>query len=127
MTGAHHTIGINPDSGIVYFLNLRSAQKAAQMHWGIDNPPSDQLPALRSTSDIAWGFYNRANWGRLPNIRAFMSMMIVNTDTLRIIKRVLAMYNDSLPAEMQRINGVQPWPGTTFDVNDIKGQALLGT
>ena len=127
MTGAHHTIGINPDSGIVYFLNLCSAQKAAQMYWGIDKPPSDQLPALRSTSDIAWGFYNRASWGKLSNIRVFMSMMIINTDTMRIIERVLAMYNNDLSADMQRIDGVQLWPGTTFDVNDIEGQALLGT
>ena len=35
-----------------------------------------------------------------------------------IIEHVLAM---------RRIDGVQPWPGTTFDVHDIEGQALLGT
>lgn len=126
MTGAHFTIGINAASGIVYFLNRRSAREAARIYWGLGTPPSDQLPALRSSSDIAWGFYNRMNWGRLENIRAFMSMMVINVDTVRIIDQVLKMHNEGLPEEAQRVHSVQPWPGTTFDVNDVGGQALLG-
>lgn len=126
MTGAHFSIGVNAASGMVYFLNRRSAKQAASMFWGFANPPGDQLPALRSSSDVAWGFYNRMNWGRLGNIRAFMSMMVVNADTTRIIDQVLKMHNVGLPEGEQRFDGVQPWPGTTFDVNDVEGQALLG-
>ena len=95
------------------------------MHWGVD-PASDQLPVLRSSSDVAWGFWNRMNWGRRSNIRAFMSMMVINADTARIIDQVIKMRNADLPFD-QQIRGVQPWPGTTFDVDRVEGQALLGT
>ena len=125
MTGAHFSIGINAASGIVFFLNVRSAQYAAKMYWGVNLPPGDQLPALRSSSDIAWGFWNRVNWGRLGNIWAFMSMMVVNADTVRIIDQVLEMRNADLPFD-QQIHRVQPWPGATFDVDQVEGQALLG-
>lgn len=126
MTGAHFSIGINAASGIVFFLNVRSAQYAAKMYWGVDFAPGDQLPALRSSSDIAWGFWNRVSRGRLNNIRAFMSTMVVNADTVHIIDQGLKMRNADLPFD-QQIHGVQPWPGTTFSVDYVEGQALLGT
>jgi hypothetical protein len=125
MTGAHFSIGVNAASGIVYFLNVRSAQHAARMYWDGGAAASEQLPALRSSSDVAWGFWNRENWGRLGGIRGFMSMMVVNADTMRVIDQVLKMRNADLPFE-QRTAGVQTWPGTTFSVDDVEGQALLG-
>jgi hypothetical protein len=127
MTGAQHTIGINAASGIVFFLNRLSAEKAAQRYWdlGPKRPRSEELPALRSSSDIAWGFWSRENWVTLGGIRAFMSLMVVNSDTLFVIEQVLSMYNGRVP-EGQRVDGVQPWPGTTFDVDEVEGQALLG-
>lgn len=43
--------------------------------------------------------------------------MVVNAETVRIIEMVLKMHG---------VDGVQPWPGTTFDGSGIEGQALLG-
>lgn len=125
MTGAHFSIGVNPIAGIVFFLNRRSAREAVKMYWGYA-ATNEQLPALRSSSDIAWGFWNRGNWGKLGEVRAFMSLMVVNTDTLRIIHRVLEMGQAGLKEGRRGIEGVRPWPGTTFGVDDIEGQALLG-
>jgi len=119
MTGAHFSIGVNPIAGIVYFLNRRSAQEAAKLYWG-RAASREELPALRSSSDIAWGFGSRERWGGLEGIKGFMSLMVVNVDTRQIVDEVLrARYGEFN-------EGVLPWPGTTFDVDDVEGQALLG-
>lgn len=53
--------------------------------------------------------------------------MVINADTVRMIEHVLAIYNKGLSYGQQRVEEVQPWTGTTFDLNDIEGQELLGT
>lgn len=126
MTGAFFTIGINPNSGVIFFLNVRSAQKAAADVWQNPNPPKDELPALRTTSDMAWGFHNRVNFGNLGNVRALMSCMITNGETDQIIEQVLEKYNANLRPGQSMVWGVPPWPGLTFSTNDEEGQALLG-
>lgn len=119
MTGAHYSIGINPIAGVVYFLNRRSAQEAAKLYWG-RAASHEELPALRSSSDIAWGFWSRERWGGVEGIKAFMSLMVVNVDTRRIVDEVLRVRYGEIN------EGVLPWPGTTFDVDNVEGQALLG-
>lgn len=54
MTQAYAKVGVNPVDGIVYFLYRQSPEDAAQEHWK-RRPRADELPALRSSSDITWG------------------------------------------------------------------------
>lgn len=55
-----------------------------------------------------------------------MSLMVINAETTRIIEQVLHMRNAALSLD-QQIRGVEPWPGVTFNVDNVEGQALLGT
>ena len=82
------------------------------------------LPALASSSDHAWGFWNRANAGNLSGIRKIFSCMITNEVTLALINEALRTY-PLAPGE-ERPRGVEKWPGTTFPMRYDAAQALLG-
>jgi hypothetical protein len=93
----------------------------ARILWRIrkeDPVPSDTLPALRATSDIAWGFWNRVSHDRLANIHGFVAMFITNDETRRIIDRVLREHE---------LDNVPVWPGLDFNINSPQYMALLGT
>jgi hypothetical protein len=113
--------------------------KAAELLWTdrIQNPiTSLDLPWLRSSSDIAWGFWNRATVRKLQlkNIHYLMACDIVNEETLEIIKRALKKHKELQPPsehpedpDSDKGDGVKNWPGTTFILNgDDLGMALLG-
>ncbi|KAF3039950.1 hypothetical protein E8E12_008925 [Didymella heteroderae] len=72
-TEAYSTIGINPDAGAVYFLNRLSPANAARDNWNIPEVRKEWLPALASSSDHAWAFWNRANAGNLGDIKEIFS------------------------------------------------------
>jgi hypothetical protein len=75
-------MGVNTDSGIIYFINYRSPAKAAYIIWNHD-PHSDELPALRAGSDFAWAFWNREVNRKRTNLRGIMKFMhvdVVNTE-----------------------------------------------
>ncbi|OAL46996.1 hypothetical protein IQ07DRAFT_479568, partial [Pyrenochaeta sp. DS3sAY3a] len=121
VTGASFTIGANPQSGFVYFVSRANPALAAMRQWRLDSlPPKDQLPALRSSSDIAWGFWNRVSAGNLGNIHKFMSMHIVNRETQSLILRSVAR------AGITDLNNIPVWPGLTFNVQTEEFYALLG-
>jgi hypothetical protein len=130
VTEAFTTLGINPVSGVLYFLNRLSPLEAAHENWDI---PIDQvqkkfLPDLSSSSDHAWGFWNRANvGGDLANINKIFACMITNAITLALIAEALRTY--PLPPgvdESQRPRSVEKWPGTTFEMHYDAAQVLLG-
>jgi hypothetical protein len=108
----------------VYFLHRKSPEKAAPDLWGIPanelNPA--ELPKIRASSDLAWGFWNRVQGQDLKHITMFMAFSIVNDDTASvIIPRAL---------EAVGVDEVQPWPGTDIIVGH-EGQeeaalALIG-
>jgi hypothetical protein len=52
VTSAFSSIGVNPDSGMVFLISRTSAVEAAKLLWGQNPPPKDELPALRATSDF---------------------------------------------------------------------------
>ena len=52
ITNAEHTIGVNAEAGVVYAMQLSSAAKAARHLWD-RTTLADELPAIRSVSDIA--------------------------------------------------------------------------
>jgi hypothetical protein len=123
-TQAYSTIGVNAASGVLYFLNRLSPYEAAKEEWGVENPQKEELPALRTTSDHAWGFWYRANRNHLGSIKKIMSTMITNKITQALIYHALATY-ELAPGE-KRPNQVMPWPGTTFDSTTDQGDALVG-
>ena len=83
------------------------------------------LPALASSSDYAWGFWTRLNAGNLGGIKKMFSCMITNDITLALIAEALRTYPLG-PGEV-RPQGVEKWPGTTFEARYDAAQALLGT
>lgn len=97
---------------------------AALENWGNPTARKEWLPALASSSDHAWAFWNRANAGNLAGIKRIFSCMITNEITLALIDEALRTYPLS-PGE-QRPNGVQKWPGNTFPMRYDAAQALLG-
>ena len=125
-TEAYSTIGINPDAGVVYFLNRLSPAKAAEENWKMPEGEvrKEWLPALASSSDHAWRFWNRANAGNLGGIKKIFSCMITNEITLALIDEALKTY--PLGPGEERPNGVQKWPGTTLLMRYNAAQALLG-
>lgn len=82
--------------------------------------PKDELPALRSVSDVAWGLWNRQSVENIRNIRGFMSIMVMNEETEEIIERAMALRFPGEPVP------VDEWPGTDFSTAEEAGQALLG-
>jgi hypothetical protein len=114
-TGAKFLIGVNPTDGCVYFMNRKSPESAAKETWWDMNPAKDDLPALRASSDIAWGLWNRMSCG--SNINKFFSMHIVNEETMSLIRRAL---------NAKDVEQATRWPGTTFEAGSDAFSALLG-
>lgn len=65
VTQAYTKVGINPVSGLVYFLHRQSPEDAATEHWG-RKPTGEELPALRSSSDITWGSKSNFPTWKIP-------------------------------------------------------------
>ena len=105
-------------------MNRLSPYEAAKDEWDVADPKKEDLPALRTTSDHAWGFWYRANTNNLGNIKKIMSTMVVNKITQALIDHALATYELG-PGE-RRPTQILPWPGTTFDSTTDQGDALIG-
>lgn len=120
VTNAEHTIGVNAQAGAVYAMQLSSAAKAARRLWR-RAPLTEELPAIRSVSDIAWAFWNRAHAGHdLENIKYLFVAMIINKETNQHVKRALGM----LSPPKEEADG---WPGHDFNMDTDAGKALLGS
>jgi hypothetical protein len=104
-------IGINRNDGVVYFLHRNSPEEAAGALWGIPREEinKDDLPAIRSSSDLAWGLWNRIP-GDLQKIKMIMSMSIANDDINDVIfpraMAAMGLEDEDLPQ----------WPGIDFTV-----------
>ena len=91
-------------------------------------PASNELPELRSTSDIAFGFWNRvASEATRKNLKYIMSCDILNEHTEETIRTALDKVNaGTLESQL--------WPGRDFEFafGENKGEeveaalALLG-
>jgi hypothetical protein len=102
ITNAYYAIGINAESGVIHMINRKSPQQAAEALWNVKPAPRHELPALRSSSDIAWGLWERMSPGNLGNINYVFSHTIVNRETRQIVLRALG--NRPLTT----------WPGIEF-------------
>jgi len=92
VTGAYSPVGINRQDGIVYFLHRRSPEEGAEILWELPEdtkPDSTALPKLRSSSDLAFGLWNRVPAPDGEKIEKFMSVNIVNEDAEEIVKHAL--------------------------------------
>lgn len=131
-TGAYYEFGINTKGGgmfkfpkgsavtkqttsAIYNFNLLSPKHAARMWDPGYEPSTDDLPRLRASSDILWGYWSRNN-PDVKNIRYFFVIGCVNRETNQLIALSLAGDGSKL----------SPWPGATFSTNSEMGQALLG-
>ncbi|USP75837.1 hypothetical protein yc1106_03111 [Curvularia clavata] len=120
VTNAEHTIGVNAEAGAVYAIQLSSAAKAARRLWK-RAPLTEELPAIRSLSDIAWAFWNRAHAGQgLQNVKYLFVTMIINKETNQHVKRALG----TLSPPKYEPDG---WPGHDFNMDTDAGRALLGS
>ncbi|KAG9387779.1 Vacuolar amino acid transporter protein 1 [Pyrenophora tritici-repentis] len=120
VTNAEHSIGANAESGALYVMQISSAAKAARQLWK-RAPLVEELPAIRSVSDIAWAFWNRVHQdGGLDNIKYLFFMMIINKETNQYVKRAL----DTLSPPKEEADG---WAGNDFAMDTDEGKALLGS
>ncbi|EUC47215.1 hypothetical protein COCMIDRAFT_24834 [Bipolaris oryzae ATCC 44560] len=120
VTNAEHTIGVNTEAGAVYAMQLSSAAKAARRLWK-RAPLTEELPAIRSVSDIAWAFWNRAHDSKgLENTKYLFVAMIINKETNQHVKRALG--TPSPPKDEP-----DGWPGHNFNMDTDEGKALLGS
>jgi hypothetical protein len=100
-------------------MDIKSPAKAARSLWRRAANP-EELPHIRSFSDITWAFWNRAAAGNIQNIKYFFITTIINTETNRHIRQALkTLTPPKTEAEL--------WPGTEFDMNTDAGKALLGS
>ncbi|KAI4708029.1 hypothetical protein J4E89_007148 [Alternaria sp. Ai002NY15] len=121
VTGAEFTIGVNAASGLIAMTNRQSPATSAQALWGLENPPpNDELPALKSSSDIMWGLWNLASPNNLRGIKYILSTPIINDETVAIIKKILQ--DNCLD-----LDEIMIWSGCEFGSDDPEYLALLGS
>ena len=100
--------------------NRQSPATSAQALWGLENPPpNDELPALKSSSDIMWGLWNLASPNNVGGIKYILSTPIINDETVAIIKKILQ--DNCLD-----LDEIMIWSGCEFGSDDPEYLALLG-
>ncbi|KAF3046022.1 hypothetical protein E8E12_010385 [Didymella heteroderae] len=110
VTQGYAKVGVNSNDGLVYFIHRRSPEDAAEEYWK-RKPDSNELPALRASSDIAWGMWNRVAAGS-RRLNYFMAVQIVNPESDAIMERAMQQSN---------LVTVPPWPGKDFEFA-VKGK-----
>jgi hypothetical protein len=100
-------------------MDILSPAKAAKSLWR-RTPNAEELPQIRSFSDITWAFWNRTAAGNIQNIKYFFVTTIINTETNRHIRKALKTLT---PPKTE----ADLWPGTDFDMETDAGKALLGS
>jgi hypothetical protein len=57
-------------------------------------------------------------------ITAFWSISVSNRQTLNILNLAFRTYKP--PPGQQKVNSIQDWPGTDFEITSIEALAILG-
>lgn len=60
----------------------------------------------------------------IGDIKALWSTKVVNDETRHILNQAFRTYQPLLGKP--KVDRVQLWPGTNFDVSSVEGQAILG-
>jgi hypothetical protein len=119
VTSATFQFGVNGQDGMVTLLNVISTIYSAKKVWK-RQPNPGELPQVRSISDIAWGFWNRASAGNVANIKYLLVTIIMEQETRDIIRQA----HETLTPKRSE---TAVWPGFDFGMDTPAGQALLGT
>jgi hypothetical protein len=115
---------LNRQQGIIYFSSRTSPENGAKNLWQVDTVNPEDLPALRSSSDIAWGFWNRLQG--LTAVKYFMSMTVVNGETRKMMRLAHEYYTP--PKDTQKPGKWCPrWPGITWASDTEEYRAVLGS
>ena len=107
---------------MVYFISRKSARESAKILWQQNPPTWNELPALRSNADFAWAF-----WNRVPHnsqITAIWSLSVNNQQTLSVLNLAFKTYTP--PPGQRKVDSIQDWPGTDFNINSVEALAILG-
>lgn len=100
--------------------NFRSSGTSAKALWGFPNiPSSDQLPALKSSSDIMWGLWSLVSPNNLRAIKYVLSTPITNDETVAIIEEVLQ-------DNCLELDELMEWTGCEFAPDEPEYYPLLG-
>lgn len=88
------------------------------MHWRPTPVTNEALPKLRSSSDLMYGLWHReTNQYTRKSIGKFMSVAIVNEETLVIISRARALRLSN----PEKAYDAPPWPGSDFELEFEQG------
>ncbi|KAF9737450.1 hypothetical protein PMIN03_000860 [Paraphaeosphaeria minitans] len=122
VTGARSTFGVQDKAGSIMVSIAVSPAESFKALYGREAHP-DELPQLRSLSDLLWAGWQRGSNPHngnpnVKNLNSMFMMWIINRDTLSIMKRALhARGKDKYSV----------WPGDDFSTAEPEGQALLGS
>lgn len=103
---------------MVALMNAQAPAFSAVTVWG-RKPATDELPHIRSASDIAWGMWNRAGASDVKDIKFLLVTQIMNPTTRELITKA---YQTLVPPQSQD----KVWPGVDFSMDTQGGQAILG-
>lgn len=122
VTGAQAKFGVQDRAGAIFVSTAVSPTTAYKELYGKNINPND-LPALRSLSDLLWAGWIRGSNPHVgnpnpANLNYMFMIWIVNSETLSIMKKALASRGKTKPSV---------WPGDDFDTSTPEGAALLGT
>jgi hypothetical protein len=97
---------------VISLLDVVSPKYSAKLYWGCD-ASVDELPHIRSISDVAWGFWSCLNTQNVQAIKYLVVAQIENEETKGIVTRAIG--NRKLAV----------WPGMEFGMKTDEGKALL--
>jgi hypothetical protein len=112
---SYQTLLLTPASAI-YAQHIESLKSAAYKAWG-RTPQKSELPDLMTISDVIWPYWARGNLN-VANLRYYIVNNVVNTETLKLIARIL---------RNKGMASIPEWPGLKVDDTQMEFEALLGT
>jgi hypothetical protein len=93
-TGAELTMGANAAAGAIFAININSPAKAARQLWR-RSPQTEELPHIRSISDMAWAVWNRVGPPDIQDIKYLFVTMVINKETNQHVKRIMGTLDPS--------------------------------
>lgn len=122
VTGARAKFGVQDKAGAIMVNIAVSPASAFRQLYGRDARP-DELPQLRSLSDLLWAGWIRGSNPHVgnpnpANLNYMFMMWVINEETLSIMKRAL---------KAKGKDKYSVWPGDDFSTREPEGQALLGS
>ncbi|KAF2450220.1 hypothetical protein P171DRAFT_516149 [Karstenula rhodostoma CBS 690.94] len=124
VTGSMSTWGYSNRDGVIINMDIKSSATAAKER--VPPVPDDQLPELRTLSDLQWVIWEADARKAVPQIPVntlewYFVASIINEETRQLIRFALFMANNNAEEPLQ------PWPGRWIPTTEIPGLVLLGS